>query len=43
MIKELCGDMDLASESHYKEYGLFTLMESRKYSLQIRDSYFPNL
>ena len=30
MIKEICGDMDLMSESHYKEYGLFTYMEGRK-------------
>lgn len=30
IIKEICGDMDLTSESHYKEYGLFTYIESRK-------------
>ena len=30
IIKEICGDMDLTSESHYKEYGLFTYIESRE-------------
>ena len=30
IIKEICGDMDLTSESHYKEYGLFTYIEARK-------------
>ena len=30
IIKEICNDMDLQSESNYLEYGLFAHAESRR-------------
>lgn len=36
VIKEICCDMDLPSESHYKEYGLFTFMEGENVMVPVK-------
>lgn len=36
VIKEICNDMDLMSESHYKEYGLFTFMEAKNLMVPVQ-------
>ncbi|XP_078347643.1 unconventional myosin-XV-like isoform X3 [Oculina patagonica] len=36
VIKEMCGDMDLMSENHYKEYGLFTFMEGQNVMVPVQ-------
>lgn len=36
VIKEICCDMDLPSESHYREYGLFTFMEGENVMVPVK-------
>lgn len=36
VIKEICCDMDLSSESHYTEYGLFTFIEGQNVMVPVQ-------